>query len=237
MKGAIKLPRSGPNAHERPGKRDRAVRQCRPALRHRSRNSLNISFTLFPGDSIFSPGRAERARPRCSSCLSRAAPVARGDPHVRYRRDYPAARAAARPSQANGGGIPGFPAGRSLERFRQYCAAAARVGRARSRSAGAGDRHARVGRAGPPRRGAPGDAVQAAQQQRLLPAPSSVAPTCWWPTNRPAMSIRKWQKLIRLFEALNRLGTTWWSQRTTSTSSARSRICSSCGSTGARSPT
>ena len=108
---AARMPASRPHRHrhdrsltdERRGGEHRPVRQRRPALRHRARGAERRVVHALSGQLLF-PHRGERRGQdlAAQAAVPRPAPLARDDPHVRDRRDHPAARA---PARASAGGI------------------------------------------------------------------------------------------------------------------------------------
>ena len=159
--------------------------------------------------SISSPGATRRGQDLAAqAALSRAAALARDHPHVRHRRDHRAARPPARLSPPHRRGVPGLPAGPAPVGVRQRRAAAARLRACpKARSKPVADMLDWVGLDERAER-APGDAVgrrAAARGDR----PRGDRPARD-PRRRRADRQRRpgMAQLLRLFEALNRLGTT-----------------------------
>ena len=171
----------------------------------------DIDFTLFAGRFYFLTGASGAGKTSLLRLLYLAQRPSRGAIRM-FGNDVITlqARSPAGLSSQAGGRVPGLPTDRAPLRLRQ-CRAAAAAARDCARricanrlptcSTGSGSALAPT----PARQ----RSRAASSSASPLPARSSPGPNCWWPTSRPATSIPKWRcRLLRLFEALNRLGTT-----------------------------
>ena len=172
----------------------------------------DVSFTLKRGRLLFPDRPVRRGQDLAAqAALSRAAPDARGDPAVR-RGCGDACRAQRLPGFRRRIGVvfQDFRLVPHLSAFDNVALPLRVAGSARERGRGAGARDARLGRAHRSRRRASPPTLSGGEQQRVAIARAVIGRPEMLVADEPTGNVdpEMAERLLHLFDALNRLGTT-----------------------------